>query len=538
MAQFTNVLIHTLPRFYADGNINTDGTWWLNVRATGSSVSAGAQFGPGLTMTIYAVYNDGTYETVALMGAEAGVWRDIYGESWEFSGTLKNSAGKTTVQFHMFCDSWEVIGSHCEVLNGDDTRPGYGFGEVYSLYKAPSGFSVSVSSNTSTNMTVKASWTNGSKTSTATIKVGDKTGTISTNGGTTEITGLTPNTNYTISGSLSDGTTTLTASTTKYTNLTAPSSWTTASSTTNSVTLGVSSNNNTTGLYYQYQLNGGTWQNSGTFNNLTPNTLYTVKARAKNDSNTSLSTSGELSGSIWTVPSISSLTVSLKSGAEHDAINATVSPVVDSGNDSYQFRIGTTSNAYVKSFNASWSGLSGNTTYTIGVKLKNNTSGKESAEVTKDITTWYDPISNLKINMTNRWFWYLAVNSSYTYGGTISKFEFSIGSDQSYQNKGTTNSHSRGSTTGGTSGNLAYNTDYLCKVRLTDNHGRTAEAQATFKTLDERPLYINGALREVKLIKSDGSVVYITPNLLSVVQENGTVTNMNKIINNDDRKSF
>ena len=56
--------------------------------------------------------------------------------------------------------------------------------------------------------------------------------------------------------------------------------------------------------------------------------------------------------------------------------------------------------------------------------------------------------------------------------------------------------------------------------------------------MDERPLYVNGELREVKVIKSDGSMEYITPNLLTVVQENGSTINMNKIINNDNRTSY
>ena len=87
-------------------------------------------------------------------------------------------------------------------------------------------------------------------------------------------------------------------------------------------------------------------------------------------------------------------------------------------------------------------------------------------------------------------------------------------------------------TTGGATNNLKYNTDYNCSIRLTDNHGRTAEVKNTvYKTLDERPLHVNGSLKEVKVIKPDGTVTYITPDLLSVILENGTTVNMNDIIN-------
>ena len=51
-------------------------------------------------------------------------------------------------------------------------------------------------------------------------------------------------------------------------------------------------------------------------------------------------------------------------------------------------------------------------------------------------------------------------------------------------------------------------------------------------------LYVNGTLREVKVIKPDNSVIYITPNLLTVVKPDGSTVNMNKIINNDDRTSY
>ena len=56
--------------------------------------------------------------------------------------------------------------------------------------------------------------------------------------------------------------------------------------------------------------------------------------------------------------------------------------------------------------------------------------------------------------------------------------------------------------------------------------------------MDERPLYINGQLRETKLIRPDGSVIYVTPNLLSAITSDNKVVNMNKIINNDDRLTF
>lgn len=410
---------------------------------------------------------------------------------------------------------------------------------VPSSYTAPKSFSISVTSKTSTSVTVKASWTEGSKTSTVTAKIGSSSVTI-TNGGTGTISGLTPNSSYTISGSLSDGTTSLTSSASVLTDIVAPSSWTTATSNTSSITVAATSSNGGNFKYqYRIQKSGSwsSWQDSGTFGSLSANTNYPLEARCVNTDNSTASSS--LSGSMWTYPVVNTPSLSRRSGSEHNTIDVSTSASIASSYDQFAFKLGNGSwSSWQNGKTYAYGSLSGNTSYTVYVKMKNTSSGYESAEKSAKITTWHNPLTNLKVNLVNRWFWYLLVNSSYTYTGTISKFEFAIGSDQAWQDKGTTNSHSRGSTTAGASGNLAYNTDYTCYVRVTDNHGRTYTATATYRTLDERPLYVNGALREVKVIRSDNSVVYITPNLLTVVKPDGSTVNMNKIINNDDRTSY
>ena len=409
---------------------------------------------------------------------------------------------------------------------------------IPSSYTAPKKFSISVNSKTSTSVTVKASWTEGSKTSTVTASIGSSSVNIS-NGGTGTISGLTPNTSYSISGSLSDGTTSLSSSASVLTDIVGPSAWSSASSNTNSITVAATSSNGGNFKYqYRIQKSGSwsSWQDSGTFGSLSANTNYPLEARCVNTDNST--TSSSLSGSLWTYPVVNVPSLSRRSGSEHNTIDVSTSASVASSYDQFAFKLG----------NGGWSGwqtaktyaygsLSGNTLYTVYVKMKNTSSGYESSAQSASITTWHNPLTNLKVNLVNRWFWYLQTDCSYTYTGTISKFEFDIGG-QGWQNKGTTNSHSRGSTTAGTSGNLAYNTDHVCKVRVTDNHGRTYTAQATYKTLDERCLYVNGALREVKVIKPNNSVVYITPNLLTVVKPDGSTVNMNKIINNDDRTSY
>lgn len=249
----------------------------------------------------------------------------------------------------------------------------------------------------------------------------------------------------------------------------------------------------------------------------------------------------------WTHPYLENPTLSLVSGNEHDQIKVVANNNYKSNYDKYAFKLDDgswtdwqDSNEYIFS-RSNYPTILGMTNHTIYTKVKNTSSNFESVnQPSASITTWYDPIYDLSVLLINRWFWYLEINSQVDYQGgyeNITKYEFDIGS-QGYTDKGTNNTYNRGSIDPKASNKLNYNTDYLCKVRVTDNHGRTKEASATYRTLDERPLYVNGVLREVKIIKSDGSIEYVTPNLLTVVKSDGTTVNMNKIINNDNRTSY
>ena len=275
-----------------------------------------------------------------------------------------------------------------------------------------------------------------------------------------------------------------------------------------------------------------------TFSSLGSNVEYVLQIFAYNS--TTINTSPAKIMNIWTKPKITDdgLSLTVTPGSENSKINVVAIPENISLYDTYSFKLNSEEySEFNKANNTSYSGLAENTTYIVSVILKNTKSGLQSEPITKNITTWYNPLTDLAVVLNRNWFWFLEVKSSYTYNGTISKFEFSIGKEP-YKDTETNNLYSRGSTIEGNPENLDYYSDYLCKVRVTDNHGRIYEASDTFRTMDERPLYINGVLREVRLIKQDGSMSYITPNLLTVVTPNGTTINMNKIINNDDRTSF
>ena len=327
-------------------------------------------------------------------------------------------------------------------------------------YTAPTNFEIFATSSTINSIKVKATWTEGSKTSTAYagISAGAKDQIGTESGCTGTLTGLSSNKKYTIYGGLSDTKTTLT------------------------------------------------------------------------DEDT-----------YWTVPVVNSPSLSLKSGSEHNTIEVSTSAEVSSPYDQFAYRIdGGSWSGWTTSKTYSFNGLAGYSNHIIGVKMRNTSSGFESTEKTDTLRTWYNPLTGLAVNLVNNWFWYLLVNCSFSYQGGVSnitKYEFDIGG-QGYRNKGTTNSHSRGTTSPTGSGKLNYNTGYLCKVRVTDNHGRTYEDSATFSTLDERCLYVDGSLKEMKVIEPDGSVTVITPNLLTVINPDGTTCNMNKVINNDNRTKY
>lgn len=419
-------------------------------------------------------------------------------------------------------------------------------------YTAPSEFNIIITNKNTTSATVKATWVEGTEDSIATITINGKTGIVTSSGGTTTISGLTPNTSYIVSGSLSDGTTTLSASISTLTNIAIPSDWTKITSNTGSITI-IATSSNGGNFKYQYRIKIGSswtdnWQDSGIFSSLSSNTNYLVEARCVNTDNTSI-VSGSLSGSVWTYPVINNPIVTLKSGSEHNTINVSVSASVSAGSyDQFTYAIDNNSwLPYDIDKTHSFTGLSGNTSYKIWVKMKNTNSGFESDSKFINITTWHNPLTALKVNLVNRWFWYLAINCSYTYTGTISKYEFAIGNEKWIDTK-KENFYAKGTTSPTGLEKLNYNTEYNCWVRVTDNHGRTygfsdttytfTNAKLPFKTLDERVIYINDKLSEVKVIKPDNSMIYITPNLLTVIKPNNQSVNMNKIINNDDRETF
>lgn len=271
-----------------------------------------------------------------------------------------------------------------------------------------------------------------------------------------------------------------------------------------------------------------------TINGLDSNSKYYYRVSI-NDTKTTINTNNK-EQSCWTLPEANNVVVTLKSGSEYNTINVSGSVSIASSYDQYRFKLGSngTWSSWSSTKYVSYPNLVENTLYTVYMEMKNTNSGYVISN-NGSATTWYNPLTDFIINLKDVWFWYLAINCSYAYSGNIVKYEFAIG-DESFKNTGT-NYHSRGTRNindyfNNSVEKLKYNTDYSCKVRLTDNHNRTYTTSTTFRTYDERPFYVNNNLKEVKVIKSNGTVAPITPDLVTVLKSNNNIITMNEIINN------
>lgn len=386
-----------------------------------------------------------------------GTYKNYHGNSP--SAYLSNTAGKTVTWSAKAINglSLPLSGSKVTITMGSFiinttntlSNVAYGYKTItLNLYKAPSNFKPTVYSKTDTTITVKATWTNGSQTSNAIFKLGETSKTITKSGSTATFTGLKGNTTYKITAYVADnkgsyGSTTLSATT----SLSPVNSISIIDTTINSITVKASSSNtnaNSLGYQYRYKLKSSSsysgWSStiahgtSYTIKNLSPNNLYSIQARVASSLETN---DTPYTIESWTVPQ-AALELKLLKGSEHNTIVATASSISSDSQIKYIFRLD--SNAYNTSdYNKNlpnpreFTNLKGHSTHTISVKSKNMVSGLESAEVSKSIQTWYDPIYSLSTTLVNRWYWLLDIKAAFNYQGgpeNIKSYQFSILADQ------------------------------------------------------------------------------------------------------------
>lgn len=275
----------------------------------------------------------------------------------------------------------------------------------------------------------------------------------------------------------------------------------------------------------------------------------------------------------WTLPVITEdeLALELITRKEHNSIKVLAKANISTPYDQFSFSIDngltwTTWSERASSIEYIFNNLNPNTEYSVSFKMRNartkdtntpNYAGGSSSPtiITKSITTWHTPLSDLNIILNNSWYWYLSINADFNYEGNIKDYRFSIfekGNSKDYISTGTNNFYAEGTIDPNGDGKLKYNTEYVCKVEVEDEYGRIYSSSVrtignlynmpnssnTFKTLDIRPFYLNGELQEIKLIRSNGIEHYVTPNMVTLIRPGGLSINLNKIINNDSRTEF
>ena len=207
------------------------------------------------------------------------------------------------------------------------------------------------------------------------------------------------------------------------------------------------------GVYYttQYSRDNSTWQSSGTFSSLTPNTTYTIYSRTYATSasgnssgytyrNTSVKTSCNAPSSLSiTTGTITETTIPLTLSATGDTnaaiTNYTLYYKVSSASSYSSLNLGTNTSHTLSS-------LSMNTTYNIYFTATN--AGGTTTSSTVNVTTLATPPSNLSITAGTVTYSGITVNWSAS-GVNISNYTlyYKLSTDTTYTsvNKGTSTSH-------------------------------------------------------------------------------------------------
>lgn len=168
-----------------------------------------------------------------------------------------------------------------------------------------------------------------------------------------------------------------------------------ATSTYNSITLTPSGTNGTGAITkYLYSINGGSYQESNTFNGLNEQTEYTIKVKAVDENGRESNPVYELkvTTDTYEVPVINNVTTS----STTDSITINVNGSNGDGTiTTYYYSRDNGSNWYESTHNTyTFSSLTSNTTFYIKVKVKDS-NGRESAEYsTSEKTKYINPVVN------------------------------------------------------------------------------------------------------------------------------------------------
>ena len=242
----------------------------------------------------------------------------------------------------------------------------------------------------------------------------------------------------------------------------------------NSITLTPSGTNGTGAITkYLYSINGGSYQESNTFNGLNEQTEYTIRVKAIDENGRESNPVYELkvTTDTYEVPVINNVTTS----STTDSITINVSGSNGDGTiTTYYYSRDNGSNWYESTYNTyTFSSLTSNTTFYIKVKVKDS-NGRESAEYsTSEKTKYINPVVN-SVSTSNITTSSITLSVSAS-GGTnsVTTYYYSKDNGSSYVSS-TSNTY--------TFSGLTSNTTYNFKVYVMDNGGINSEPYSLAKS--------------------------------------------------------
>ena len=265
-----------------------------------------------------------------------------------------------------------------------------------------------------------------------------------------------------------------------------------ASTTWNSITLTPSGTNGTNTIdHYEYSINGGAYQTSNVFSNLSENTSYTIRVKA-------IDSVGEESNIYQTTARTDTYklpTISINSSATTNSITVSVSATPGDGSIvSYHYSRDNGSNYTTTSSNThTFSGLTPGATYYLKVYVTDS-NGRTSTVATRTQATTYVNPSVSRVTASNITSDSVTINVTASGGSnSISRYYYSSNNGSTWVNS-TSSSY--------TFTNLSPGTTYNFKVYVTDTAGHQSSQKSVSATTDN-PITLADYIKE-EVYQGDG----------------------------------
>ena len=251
-----------------------------------------------------------------------------------------------------------------------------------------------------------------------------------------------------------------------------------ATTTWNSITLTPSGTNGTNTIdHYEYSINGGAYQTSNVFSNLSENTNYTIKVKAID----SIGRESNVYETTVKTDTYKLPTISISSSATTNSITVSVNATPGDGSIvSYHYSRDNGSNYTTSSSNThTFSGLTSGATYYLKVYVTDS-NGRTSTVATRTQATTYVNPSVSRVTASNITSDSVTINVTASGGSnSISRYYYSSNNGSTWVNS-TSSSY--------TFTNLSPETTYNFKVYVTDTAGHSSTQKGVSATTNEPTL--------------------------------------------------